>query len=61
MAMGIRQFAIGSMITIVVFSNQNKVLGIIMLIGTIVPMIDFLEFSSSIGWLSSLRHAGPVL
>ncbi len=60
LAMGIRQFSIGLMITILVLSNQLKALGLIMLIGAIVPLTDFFVFSSSIGWVSSLRHAAPV-
>ncbi len=59
-AMGIRQLAIGLMIIILVLTNQIKALGLIMLIGALVPFSDFLIFSSSIGWVSSLRHAGPV-
>ena len=60
LAMGIRQFSIGLMITVLVLSNQLKALGLIMLIGAIVPLTDFFIFSSSIGWVSSLRHAAPV-
>lgn len=60
LAMGIRQLSIGLMITALAFSNQVKALGFIMLIGSVVPLTDFLIFSSSIGWISSLRHAVPV-
>ena len=60
LAMGIRQLTIGLMITILAFSNQNKALGLIMFIGAIVPLSDFIIFSTSIGWISSLRHLAPV-
>ncbi len=60
LAMGIRQLAIGSMITLLALSNQLKALGLIMLIGALVPLTDFIVFSASIGWVSSLRHAAPV-
>ncbi len=60
LAMGIRQFSIGLMIAALVLSNQLKALGLIMLIGAIVPLTDFFIFSSSIGWVSALRHAAPV-
>ncbi len=60
LAMGIRQLSIGLMITMLAISNQIRALGIVMLIGSIVPLTDFIVFSSSIGWISSLRHAAPV-
>ena len=60
LAMGIRQFSIGLMITVLVISKQLKALALIMLIGSIVPLTDFFIFRSSIGWVSSLRHAAPV-
>ncbi|MEO8821256.1 MAG: DUF4267 domain-containing protein [Ginsengibacter sp.] len=60
LAMGIRQFSIGLMITLLVLSNQIKALGLIMLIGAIVPLTDFFVFSPLIGWVSALRHAAPV-
>ena len=60
LAMGIRQFSIGLMITLLVVSNQLKALGLIMLIMAIVPLTDFFLFSPLIGWVSSLRHAVPV-
>ena len=60
LAMGIRQFSIGLMITLLVLSNQLKALGLIMLIMAIVPLTDFFLFSPLIGWVSSLRHAVPV-
>ncbi len=60
LAMGIRQFSIGLMITVLVLSNQLKALGLIMLIGAIVPLTDFFVFSPLIGWVSALRHAASV-
>lgn len=60
LAMGIRQLAIGLMITILALSAEVKALGIVMLIGSIVPLTDFIVFSSSIGYVSALRHAAPV-
>ena len=60
LAMGIRQLSIGLMITVLVLSKQLKALGLIMLIGAIVPLTDFFIFSASLGWVSSLRHAAPV-
>jgi hypothetical protein len=60
LAMGIRQFSIGLMITLLVFSNQVKALGFIMLIGALVPLTDFFIFSPLIGWISALRHPAPV-
>lgn len=60
LAMGIRQISIGLMISVLALTNQPKALGLIMLIGSVVPLTDFFVFSSSIGWISSLRHAAPV-
>lgn len=60
LAMGTRQLAIGLMIAILALSNKVKALGIIMVIGAIVPLTDFFVFSVSIGWISALRHAAPV-
>lgn len=60
LAMGIRQIAIGLMIAVLVLTNQIKALGFIMLIGGLVPLFDFLVFSPSIGWMSSLRHGATV-
>ncbi len=60
LSMGIRQFAIGLMIVVLALANQVKALGIVMVIGAIVPFADFLIFKSSIGWVSALRHAAPV-
>ncbi len=60
LAIGIRQVSIGLMITVLVISKQLKALALIMLIGSIVPLTDFFIFRSSIGWVSSLRHAAPV-
>ncbi|WP_354360260.1 DUF4267 domain-containing protein [Pedobacter sp. UYP30] len=59
--MGIRQFSIGLMITILVFSNQLKALGLVMLVRALDPITDFFVFSSSIGWVSALLHAASVL
>ncbi len=60
LSMGIRQLSIGVIITILVLSNQFKALGLVMLIGAIVPFTDFFVFSPLIGWVSALRHAAPV-
>lgn len=60
LSMGIRQLAIGLMITILVFTHQVKALSYIMLIGAIVPFTDFFVFIPSIGIVSALRHAAPV-
>ena len=60
LAMGIRQLAIGLMITTLVWSHQQKALGYIMVIGAVVPFTDFLVFSPVIGTVSALRHAVPV-
>jgi hypothetical protein len=60
LAMGIRQMSIGLMIMVLVISNQLKALGLIMLVGAIIPLTDFFLFGSSIGWISSLRHAATV-
>ena len=59
-AMGIRQIAIGLIITVLAYSEQIKALGIVMLIGSIVPISDFIIFGNAIGWVSSLRHAASV-
>ena len=60
LAMGIRQVAIGLMIVVLAGANQIKALGLIMLIGAIVPLSDYFIFAPSIGQISALRHAGPV-
>jgi hypothetical protein len=59
-AMGIRQLAIGCMIVLLALSRQSKALGLVMLVGAIVPLADFVMFAPTIGWVSSLRHAAPV-
>lgn len=61
LAMGIRQLAIGLMITFLALSSQARALGLVMLIGALVPLTDFLVFYPVIGWVSALRHAIPVL
>lgn len=60
LGMGIRQLAIGLMIVILAVLRETRALGFIMIIGSIVPLSDFFIFSSTIGWVSALRHAGPV-
>ncbi|MCB0643923.1 MAG: DUF4267 domain-containing protein [Phaeodactylibacter sp.] len=60
LAMGIRQVAIGLMITTLVFSNQLQALGIILIVGALVPLADFFLFGPTNGWTSALRHAGPI-
>lgn len=57
---GIRQLAIGLMITALSLSNQTKALAYVMLIGSIVPLTDFIVFANTIGIVSALRHFGPV-
>ena len=59
-AMGIRQLAIGCMIVLLALLRQSKALGLVMLVGAIVPLTDFVVFAPMIGWVSSLRHAAPV-
>jgi hypothetical protein len=59
-AMGIRQFAIGLMIVVLAALREWKPLGLAMVVGAIVPLVDFVIFAPVIGWASSLRHAAPV-
>ena len=59
-AFGIRQLAIGSMIIVFALLRQFKGLGIVMLVGAIVPLADFLLFSAQIGVVSALRHGMMV-
>ena len=60
LAMGIRQLAMGSIIVMLAMTRQLKALGLVMVIGAIVPMSDFFIFSPIIGWESSLRHVAAV-
>lgn len=60
LAMGIRQLAMGSIIVMLALTRQVKALGLVMVIGAIVPMSDFFIFSPIIGWESALRHLAAV-
>lgn len=60
LAMGIRQLAMGTIIVMLALTRQVKALGLVMVIGAIVPMSDFFIFSPVIGWESALRHAAAV-
>ena len=60
LAMGIRQLAMGTIIVMLALTRQVKALGLVMVIGAIVPMSDFFIFSPVIGWVSALRHAAAV-
>jgi len=59
-AMGIRQFCIGLMIVSLASLRQTKALGVIMIIGALVPLADFISFIPRIGVLSAMRHGGIV-
>jgi len=60
LGLGIRQLAIGAIIVMLALSRQVKSLGLVMVIGAIIPMSDFFIFSPVIGWVSALRHLAPV-
>ncbi len=60
LAMGIRQLGMGLIIIFLALTNQPKALGLIMLLGAIVPAADFFIFRPVIGAGSALRHAAPV-
>ena len=60
MAMGIRQLCIGLMIVSLAFLRQTKALGIIMVIGAFVPLVDFISFIPKIGLISAMRHGGTI-
>ncbi|MDR0368544.1 MAG: DUF4267 domain-containing protein [Bacteroidales bacterium] len=60
LAMGIRQLCIGLTITVLAFTKQTKALAYVMLIGTIVPLTDFIVFTPIIGMVSALRHFATV-
>lgn len=60
LAMGIRQLAMGTIIIMLALTRQVRALGLVMVIGAIVPMSDFFIFSPVIGWASALRHALAV-
>ncbi len=60
LALGIRQLAMGSIIVMLALTRQLKALGLVMVIGSIVPISDFFIFSPVIGWASALRHAASV-
>ncbi|WP_018343193.1 DUF4267 domain-containing protein [Cytophaga aurantiaca] len=60
LAMGIRQLAMGVIIVMLALTRQLKALGLVMIIGAIVPITDFFIFSPIIGWVSALRHALAV-
>ncbi len=60
LSMGVRQFSIGLTITILALAKQTKALAYVMLIGSIVPIADFIIFTPTIGMISSLRHFAPA-
>lgn len=60
MAMGVRQFVLGLMIAVLVFTNQIKALGMLMIVSALVPFADFFVFAPAVGWASSLRHLTSV-
>jgi hypothetical protein len=60
LTVGIRQLAMGAIIIMLTLSRQLKALGMVMVIGAIVPMSDFFIFSPIIGWVSALRHVAVV-
>jgi hypothetical protein len=58
--MGIRQLALGLIIFLLAVFREKNALGITMTIGWLVPLLDFVEFSHTIGVVSALRHGIPV-
>ena len=59
-AFGIRQLGIGTMIIVLALLRELRGLGIVMVVGAIVPLADFFIFSTQIGVVSSLRHGATV-
>jgi hypothetical protein len=59
--MGIRQLALGLVIFVFAVLREKKALGITMAIGWLVPLLDFVEFSRTLGVVSALRHGIPAL
>ncbi len=55
-SLGVRQLAIGLMIVILAIFRQVKALGLIMIVGSIVPLVDFIAFYPIAGLLSTMRH-----
>jgi hypothetical protein len=60
LGMGIRQLVLGVIIIMLTLTRQLKALGLVMVIGAIVPMTDFFIFAPVIGWTSALRHIVSV-
>ena len=60
LSLGIRQLVIGLLITIFSLTNQVKALAYVLVIGALVPLIDFIVFIPTIGVVSALRHLGSV-
>ncbi len=58
--MGIRQLCIGLMIVSLAASRQIRALGIVMVIGSLVPLLDFVSFAPTIGVISAMRHGAMV-
>lgn len=58
--MGIRQLCIGLMIVSLSVSKHIKALGLVMIIGSLVPLADFASFSTIIGVASAMRHGVMV-
>ncbi len=59
--MGIRQLVLGLIIVVFSVLRERKALGITMVIGWLVPLLDFVEFSRTLGVISALRHGIPAL
>lgn len=59
-AMGVRQFALGLIICTLALARETRALGIVMMLGALVPLADFQIFRPVIGSLSALRHLATV-
>lgn len=59
-AMGIRQLALGLIICALALAKETRALGIVMMLGALVPLADFQIFRPVIGNFSALRHLATV-
>ena len=57
---GVRQLVIGLIIAVLSMLKERKALGMVMVIGWLVPLADFIDYAPVIGVVSALRHGATV-
>jgi hypothetical protein len=57
---GVRQTVIGLVIAVLAVLRERRALGVVMVLGWLVPLADFLDFAPVVGVVSALRHGATV-